>query len=226
VAGAEDHDAAPRALRRSEYYTFIRAFTDQCRESARIPKIGWEINAKYFAGMIGLGLQHEVPDWYGTLRTQSSMPMRREAPVNSPKFDDPEDEGQSSIAEDRHPRAEAPAPTDEKAPSRNPSEGGTQNFTVNIPISMSQAQSAEVSLSFGAYGQALIGELDKAYAYLESAASESASAIHAAREAVLAGDSSGLMARLRSLGGKFWDIAQQVSIPVLTLFIEGKLGLH
>jgi hypothetical protein len=46
------------------------------------------------------------------------------------------------------------------------------------------------------------------------------------REAVLAGDTGNLMTRLRSLGGTFWDIAQQVSIPVLTLFIEGKLGLH
>jgi hypothetical protein len=61
---------------------------------------------------------------------------------------------------------------------------------------------------------------------LRSAAPESASAIQGAQEAVLAGDTSGLITRLRGLGEKFWDIAHQVSIPMLTLFIEGKLGLH
>lgn len=225
LAGAEDHDSAPRALRRSEYYTFLRAFTDQCRESARMSKIGWEINAKYFAGMIKLGLQHEVPDWYGTHRTQSSMPLRREAPVGSPEFDDSEDDGQSSISEDGDLWTSTLARNEEIVPSGNP--GSTnQNFTVNIPISMSQAQSTQMHVSFGPYGQALLDELDKAYAHVKAADPESASAIHAAREAVLAGDASGLMTRLRSLGKNFWNVAQQVSVPVLTLFLEDKLGLH
>jgi adenylate cyclase class IV len=226
VAGAEDHDAAPRALRSGEYYTFLRAFTDQCRESARMNKIGWEINAKYFSGLIKLGLHHTVPDWYGTLRIQSSMPMRREAPADSPEFDDPDADGLSSMSENSGLRAGGSAGDGETTPGGNLSGGANQNFTVNIPISMSQAQSAQMNTSFGPYGQALLEELDKAYDHLKSTAPESASAIHAAREAVLAGDSRGVMSRLRSLGGKFGDIAQQVSIPVLTLFIEGKLGLH
>jgi len=61
---------------------------------------------------------------------------------------------------------------------------------------------------------------------VNSAAPELAPAIQGAREALLAGDPRGLMARLRSLGRKFLDIAQQVSIPVLTLFMEDKLGIH
>jgi inorganic triphosphatase YgiF len=82
VAGAEDHHAAPRSLRVSEYYNFLRAFTDQCRESVPMNRIGWEINAKYFAGLIKLRLHNEIPYWYGTLRTQAaSEPMRRESPV-------------------------------------------------------------------------------------------------------------------------------------------------
>jgi adenylate cyclase class IV len=219
VAGAEDHDAAPSALRRDEYYTFLRAFTDQCRETARMNKIGWQINAKYFAGMIKLGLQHEVPDWYGTLRTQSSRPLRREAPVGIPMFDDSEGEDSDLWPSTLARNEEIPA-------SRPASDSVNPNFTVHIPISMSQAQMTQMNVSFGSYGQALQDELDKAYVYVNSAAPELAPAIQGAREALLAGDPRGLMARLRSLGRKFLDIAQQVSIPVLTLFMEDKLGIH
>jgi adenylate cyclase class IV len=226
VAGAEDHEAAPRALRSGEYYTFLRAFTDQCRESARMSKIGWEINAKYFAGMIKLGLQHEIPDWYGTLRIQASMPLRREVPAGGPEFDESDNDEQSLVPEDDELRGGALARNGETNPSGNLPDGPGRNFTVNIPISMSQAQSAQMNVNFGPYGQALLGELDKVYAHVQSVAPESAPAIHAAREAVLAGDASALMTRIRSLGARFWDIAQQVSIPVLTLFIENRLKLH
>lgn len=226
VAGAEDHDAAPQALRSGEYYSFLRAFTDQCRESARMNRIGWEINAKYFAGMIKLGLHHQVPEWYGTLRIQSSMPMRREAPSGTPEFDDSEDEEPApvSVASDRG--TGGPARNEEIALANNPRGSSNQNFTVNIPISMSQAQLAQMNVSFGPYGQALLDELDKAYAHVKAADPGSASALQEAREAVLAGDTRGLTSRLRRLGGKFWDIGKQVSIPVLTLYLEGKLGLH
>ena len=46
--------------------------------------------------------------------------------------------------------------------------------TVNNQILMSQAQSAQMNMSFGFYGQAILGELDKAYAYAQSAAPVSA----------------------------------------------------
>jgi hypothetical protein len=98
--------------------------------------------------------------------------------------------------------------------------------TVNNQILMSQAQSAQMNMSFGFYGQAILGELDKAYAHAQSAAPETAPVINAARQAALAGDTSNLMSRPRSLGAKFSDIAQKVMLPVLTAFLEDQLGLH
>jgi inorganic triphosphatase YgiF len=227
VAGAEDHDAAPRALRVSEYYNFLRAFTDQCRDSVPMNKIGWEINAKYFTGLIKLGLEKRIPDWYGTLRTQAaSEPMRREPPADSPRFYAPDDSRQLALPGQDGTGTGESARAGETAASAGSSGNADRNVTVNTHISMSQAQSAQMNVSFGPYGQAILGELDKAYAYAQSAAPEAAPVIDAAREAVLAGDTRGLMSKLRSLGAKFSDIAQQVMLPVLTLFIEDQLGLH
>ena len=227
VAGAEDHDAAPHALRVSEYYNFLRSFTDQCRNTVPMNKIGWEINAKYFAGLIKLGLQKKIPDWYGTLRTQAaSEPMRREPSADSAKFYTPEDSRQLALPGQDSTGTGKSARTGETAASAGPSGNADRTVTVNNQILMSQAQSAQMNISFGFYGQAILGELDKAYAYAQSAAPETAPVIDAARQAALAGDTSSLMARLRSLGAKFSDIAQKVMLPVLTAFIEDQLGLH
>jgi len=116
VADAEDHDAAPRSLRVSEYYNFLRAFTDQCRESVPMNKIGWEINAKYFAGLIKLGPHKGMPDWYGTLRTQAaSEPMRRGPPADGPEPYASEDSGQLAV-----PAWTAREPVKARAPERRP----------------------------------------------------------------------------------------------------------
>jgi hypothetical protein len=97
---------------------------------------------------------------------------------------------------------------------------------VNIPITMSQAQSAQMNVSFGFYSQAILGELDRAHAYAQTAAPEAVPAIEAARQAALSGDTPGLASKLRSLGAKFSDIAKQVMLPVLTAYLENRLGLH
>jgi hypothetical protein len=64
IGGAEDHDAAPRAPRVSDYYNFLRDFMNQCRDAALLNEIGWIINAKYFAGLIRLGLDREIHPSY------------------------------------------------------------------------------------------------------------------------------------------------------------------
>jgi hypothetical protein len=229
VAGAEDHDAAPRSLRVSEYYNFLRAFANQCRESVPMSKIGWEINAKYFTGLIQLGLNQEIPDWYGTLRTQAaSEPMRREPPADPPdsyayrrdsrqqRFPAPTGTGNGELAS----RGEIEGSTD---PHGNSGHGVTVHN--HNHISMSQAQTAQMNASFGFYGQAVLGELDRAYDYAQSHDPEAAPVIDAARQAALAGDTRGLVSTLRRLGGKLPTLAQQVMLPVLTALIENKLGL-
>ena len=227
VAGAEEHDAAPRALRVSEYYNFLRDFMDQCRDAVPMNEIGWEINAKYFAGLIKLGLHKRVPRWYGTLRMQAkSWPMRREPPGDNPDLYAPENPGQLAVPGQDSTGTDDGARIGEPAASAGSSGNADRNFTVNTHISMSQAQSAQMNVNFGNYGQAILGELDKAYAHVQSSAPETLPAIEAARQAVLAGDTRSLMSRLRGLGAKFWDIAQQVGLPVLTLFIKDQLGLH
>ncbi len=227
VAGAEDHDAAPRALRVSEYYNFLRAFMDQSRDAAPMSEIGWVINAKYFAGMIKLGLQKGVPPWYGTLRTQaSSWPMRRERPAGGLDLYARGNPGQLTVPGQDSRRAREGPGTGETAAGAGPSGTADRNITVNNHILMSQAQSAQVNASFGDYGQAILGELNRALAYVQSTAPETAPAIEAARQAALEGDTRSLKSMLRSLGAKFLDITQKVSLPVLTAFIENKLGLH
>jgi len=88
---------------------------------------------------------------------------------------------------------------------------------VHTHTSMSQAQAAQINTSFGFYGQAVLGELDQAYDYVQSHDPETAPLIDAAWQAALTGDTHGLVSTLRSLGGK---------LPVLTALIENQLGLH
>lgn len=221
VAGAEDHEAAPRILRRGEYYTFLRAFTTQCRKSAETAKIGWEINAKYFEGMIKLGLHRELPDWYGTHRTQLSMPMRREAPAGSPAHDTDDDQSTQFADGEGAPRGEtrqAIRPASLMSPA---AAGNNANSVFVYNLQTSQ----QINAAFGGYGMAFATELDKMYDHILPTDLESARTIQAAKDAVTAGDSASLRSGLQSLGGKFWEIAKQVSIPVLTLFLENRLGL-
>lgn len=93
VAGVEDHEGAPRILRR-DYYAFLYAFTAQCRESADMKNIGWQVNAKYFEGLVKLGLHYELPNWWGSLRTIRSF--RRDPPYGSPARDEAEDDDSES----------------------------------------------------------------------------------------------------------------------------------
>jgi hypothetical protein len=94
---------------------------------------------------------------------------------------------------------------------------------VHTHISLSQTQSAQLNTNFGDYGQAILGELNTALAHVQATAPETAPVIESARQAALDGDTRSLKSRLQSLGAKFWDITQQVSLPVLT---ENKFGLH
>jgi inorganic triphosphatase YgiF len=223
VAGAEEHDAAPRALRVGEYYNFLRDFMDQCRDAALLNEIGWVINAKYFAGMIRLGLHKEIPGWYGTLRVQaSSWPMRREPPANSPEPYVAGDPGQPAVPG----RDSLVARTGEAVAGAGSSGDAGRSVTVNNHISVAQAQSAQVNANFGEYGQALLGELNRALAYVQSTAPETAPDIEAVRQAVLEGDPRSLRSKLQALGTRFLDITQQISLPVLTALIENRLGLH
>ena len=231
VAGAEDHHAAPRSLRVSEYYNFLRAFTDQCREFVPMNRIGWEINAKYFAGLIKLGLQNRIPGWYGTLRTQAaSEPMRREPPVGAPEFYGSEDSIQLAIpprdSSGTGERTRTDARTEETTANTDFHASAGQNITVNANFSNSQAQYVQTNMSLGFYGEAILGELDRVYQYAQSAAPEIVPAIEAAQEAAREGDTRGLTSRLRSLGAKFSDMAQQVMVPVLTAYLDKRLGLH
>ena len=167
-------------------------------------RIGWEINAKYFAGLIKLGLQNRIPGWYGTLRTQAaSEPMRREPPVGAPEFYGSEDSIQLAIprwdSSGTGERTRTDARTEETAADTDFHASAGQNITVTPNFSSSQAQYVQTNMSLGFYREAILGELDRAYQYAQSAAPEIVPAIEAAQEAAREGDTRGLTSRLRSL---------------------------
>lgn len=251
VTGVEDESAAPQEFQTTAYETFVVQFIEACAHTTSDGQVTRRISAKYFDGMVGLGIAQKTPEWLTDGRLAYSLSLLREAAAENPaaviqerdrlleeRLAATEDvialkgEVSAIIAELRTDGTkEQPRFLEDLEYRLRRLEAGfedlsTRSVSVNIHNSIVQSSAAYVEFDL----PTLAVELDRMRSSALNGATTSAdyehvAAIEAAREAATRGDASAVVAQLKRLGRFALDLAQKVSAPVVTALIESKLGI-
>ncbi|GAA3559648.1 CYTH domain-containing protein [Kribbella ginsengisoli] len=83
VTGVEQHDASPTSLLRDSYQTFLALFVEQCAHLTG-EDVEQRINAKYFSGLLVLGLVKSAPKWLTDGRLALRVSALRESDTGTP----------------------------------------------------------------------------------------------------------------------------------------------
>lgn len=84
VTGVEDDSAAPSALDRDAYHTFLASFVEACAHQVPGAEVRQETNAKYFQGVLALGVVDRKPNWLSDGRLSLRVSTFREASSSGP----------------------------------------------------------------------------------------------------------------------------------------------
>lgn len=237
VAGVEDESAGLKEAQISAYETFLGQFVEACIHASSDGKAIKRISAKYFHGMLGLGIVGEAPEWLADGRLAVSLSLLRESSSDGPSAL----AQQRSIGQQLAVTEDAIALTGDVASIREELRQGQHlqpqrirdidsrlarveesiarlASGINVTVIQNVAQNTELDFSV------LVAELDRMLLHIDPDDTRTRSDVIAARDAAKRGDSTSVYKHLRALGKRALEIAQDVGAMVAAAIIASKLG--
>jgi adenylate cyclase class IV len=249
VAGVEDESSGLHETQLNAYETFLNQFAEACAHSSSDGKVVRRVNAKYFHGMLGLGIASETPEWLADGRLGLSMSLLRKTTRENPALlvqqRDQLLEQQRTTAENAIEVKDDVAAIREELRDTDSTllpdqvsyidsrlkkvEDWIERLTF-ININMVQGVTQNVDIEHNIYIDltALSTELERILVGFEKAArpedTDSITAVRAAKEAADRGDAPAARSQLQKLGKRALDMAQNVGAGVAAAIIAARLG--
>jgi adenylate cyclase class IV len=252
ATGVDRDDGAPLGARILAYDGFVAQFMEACAHVVPDHNVTRRISAKYFQGIVDLGITKVVPNWLAgnklayrvsLLRSKSGNP---DAPVGYSRLEVSKEileETQDSVTSLREIVAE-----------RLQASGGAErenwidfarsmderiqqieaaiarlapalNLTVIQNASPTASARASTTVDLSVVANELSTVLDHAVGSGLAEESDEVAAIMMARGAASRGDELAAASALRKVGKYIADIAKQISVPVTTALLEKHFGL-
>lgn len=239
VAGVEDEGAGLLEAEIAAYETFLNQFAEACAHASANGNAIKHISAKYFHGMLGLGIVKQAPEWLADGRLAVSLSLLREATADSPAMSIQQRErllGQQRataenaialrgyVASVREELRETPELVPERAHDIDARLQEIEDAItrlasgINVTVIQNVTQNAELDLS------ALAIELERMLPRFDHKDSRIRAQIETARDAARAGDAASVRKHLQGLGRRALEIAQDVGAGAAAAIIAAKLG--
>jgi adenylate cyclase class IV len=249
VTGVESDATIPGENNRLGYEAFVPAFEQACSYYATDKNIEHILSAKYFEGMLNLGIAERVPHWVEDNRLRFHVSLLRQELDERNTYDlvklIQEEQGEvngsdrareiiESIIQtlSSYLRSEgqidAPASLASFLDSRlRDGREATVQSVVNVTVSQNQAASSSASarsdMSTLADELLLIASQARRDGTVTG---DQIAAIEAAQKSAKAGDEKGVINNLRKAASVAMSLAKEIGTPVATAFIEAKCGLR
>lgn len=253
ATGVEGEGSAASDSIITAYDAFVAQFMEACGHFVSDKNVTRRISAKYFTGMVELGIAHSTPEWLRDGRLSYRVSILRDTPSEEPEElarerDKLADEHRGAVERAKAVKAEVVELRADITSSKELADGSGREFlntldarlrniesavdrispTINFYANQQVSQVASVrSDSFDMPSLAL--ELGKMLAYIrqnpEDYGDIPQEEIVAAQEAARQNDVSSVVNHLKKVGKYVAELARQVAAPVASALIEAKLGI-
>lgn len=255
ATGLEDEAAAPQVLRPMSFEAFAAQFERACGRVVGADNVSRKMNAKYFHGMINLGIAKVTPDWLGDDRLLLRASLLRDLPSGpSPAALHPGKEQLAAAEDAKLAGSEVTSVLDRLQARLNIADrnlpASDRDFLTSLERSLRDIARALERMGAPTFSisnvmsqtsvnqnvqqfdmKALARSLDDMLVRAKEAADGPAGIqrvvdIAAAREAAEHDDEPSVIAHMKKLGNYAGELAKQIGVPVLTDFLKFKLGIH